>query len=203
MTATASRWTPSATSTLQGFTDSSDFPTTAGAFQTTYGGGDDAFVAQFSATDPLRLLRPNSNCPPHRLLRLPLRPQLPLRPHPLLPLLPLLLLPRLRLLRHRLPLPLAPQRPPLADPNADTAVSDRGRGRKAPRQPRPICGEALLDWGDVARGQDPAQSTEGCDRDHGTKPLYRQHHEARNLHLLSDRQGRQLFEPGHGDLPVE
>lgn len=32
-----------------GFTSSSDFLTTAGAFQTTYGGGDDAFGAQFGA----------------------------------------------------------------------------------------------------------------------------------------------------------
>jgi hypothetical protein len=33
-----------------GTTDSSAFPTTPGAFQTTYGGGNDAFVAKFGAT---------------------------------------------------------------------------------------------------------------------------------------------------------
>ena len=37
--ASASRWTPPATPTLQGLTYSSDFPTTAGAFQTTNRGG--------------------------------------------------------------------------------------------------------------------------------------------------------------------
>ena len=35
---------------VTGFTDSSDFPTTAGAFQTTYGGFSDAFVTELNPT---------------------------------------------------------------------------------------------------------------------------------------------------------
>ena len=36
---------------VTGYTDSTDFPTTAGAFQTTYGGGDyDAFVTKLNPT---------------------------------------------------------------------------------------------------------------------------------------------------------
>jgi hypothetical protein len=35
---------------VTGFTDSADFPTTTGAFRTTYGGNDDAFVAKLNAT---------------------------------------------------------------------------------------------------------------------------------------------------------
>jgi hypothetical protein len=35
---------------VTGFTDFSDFPTTAGAFQTTFGGGTDAFVSKLNAT---------------------------------------------------------------------------------------------------------------------------------------------------------
>ena len=33
---------------VTGYTDSTNFPTTPGAFQTTYGGGDDAFVTKLN-----------------------------------------------------------------------------------------------------------------------------------------------------------
>ena len=45
---------------VTGWTSSSDFPTTPGAFQTIYGGNGDAFVTKFSSSSPGLVLAPSS-----------------------------------------------------------------------------------------------------------------------------------------------
>ena len=71
--AAASPWTPPATPTSPGGTDSTNFPTTPGAFDTGFNGITDAFVAKF-AENPFtvlgRPLRGNRRPPLHRRCRL-------------------------------------------------------------------------------------------------------------------------------------